>query len=439
MATPQAERRRALVVANARYDDEALGRLTSPARDAEELGRVLEDPDRCGFEVTRVVDGGSAEVAEAVEGFLAEVERNDLLLLYFSCHGLKDEQGRLYFAMRNTRRDRLRSTTVPAAVVNDLLLGSRSRRKVLLLDCCYGGAFAKGMQVKADPAVHTADQFDARGLVVLTASDSTQYAFDGDVVRGSVTPSRFTAVLVDGLSSGEADLDGDGYVTVDDAYDFVRRRLADEHVPQSPRKWEFDVAGDIVLGRTGMATETGPRPSAAAPLVAALPRGPAPASVTRAPTSWWLGWLAVLAGSVGSTWLIATWVNQWLADAASLEYFPDLDDLRGSVVILAAAWAAAYAVVAGRENPWRRAVAAYRDLLAPDGTGAFVRGLLSAVPVNVLLVGAASCAAGAVAYAWSGSTARDNVWRLAFVLLAVAALARYVTRERGRAVDGRRS
>lgn len=34
---------------------------------------------------------------------------------------------------------------------------------MLLLDCCYGGAFAKGIQVKADASVHTADHVDARG------------------------------------------------------------------------------------------------------------------------------------------------------------------------------------------------------------------------------------------------------------------------------------
>ena len=174
------ERRRALVVANARYDDPALERLASPAQDAAALTRALEDPVRCGFEVTEIVDSESGEVTEAVEGFLVDAERTDLIVLYFSCHGLKDDGGRLYFAARNTRRNRLRSTAVPAATVNELLLASRSRRKVLLLDCCYGGAFAKGMQVKGDPAVHTAEHFGGRGLVVLTASDSTQYAFDGD-------------------------------------------------------------------------------------------------------------------------------------------------------------------------------------------------------------------------------------------------------------------
>lgn len=435
-ATPRVERRRALVVANAQYDDEALGRLTSPSQDAAALTRVLEDQGRCGFEVSTVLDGSSGEVAEAVEGFLTDVERNDLLLLYFSCHGLKDELGRLYLATRNTRRNRLRSTSLPAAVVNDLLLGSRSRRKVLLLDCCYGGAFAKGMQVKADPSVHTAEQFDARGLVVLTASDSTQYAFDGDDVRGTITPSRFTAVLVDGLSSGAADLDGDGFVTVDDAYEFVQRRLADEQVPQSPRKWEFDVAGHIVLSRTDAAVEAG---LPALPPPPTLPREPAQAQRFRVfQPVWWLGWLALLTASVGSTWLVTTWLNDWVANGSAipLEYMPDLDDLRWSTTFLAAGWAVVYAVVAPPSQPrrwqdaWGPLVTAYRELLTPGGVAAFGRGLLAAVPVNVLLVGAAACGAGALAYSSSGSTDRDNVFRLVFVLLAVATLVRYVTRAR---------
>jgi hypothetical protein len=444
--TPRpAERRLALVVANASYHDEGLERLTSPAQDAAALTRVLGDPAIGGFEVSTVVDSTSGEVIEAVEGFLADVERSDLLLLYFSCHGLKDEYGRLYFATQNTRRNRLRSTAVSAAVVNDLLLGSRSRRKVLLLDCCYGGAFAKGMHVKADPAVHTAEQFDARGLVVLTASDSTQYAFDGDVLRGSPTPSRFTAVLVDGLSNGEADLDRDGLVTVDDAYDFVRRRLADESVPQSPRKWEFDVAGHIVLARTELAGEVGLGAQAPLPppaVVVARPAERASAGSFRLlQPAWFLGSLAVLASCTASTWLAVTWLFDVLLDSVKAEYIAGLTDVRWSTSALAAAWAIAYGFLAPPatirdrlrwDDPWRPFLTAYRYLLSPAGVRSFIRGLLSAVPINVLLIGAASLGAGALAYAASGSELRDNAFRLVFVMLAIAGMVRYVTWERGR-------
>jgi hypothetical protein len=428
MSAEPAERRRALVVANARYDDEGLDGLASPARDASALTEVLAGR-RCGFEVSTVLDGESSTVVEAVEGFLTDVERDDLLLLYFSCHGLKDEHGRLYLAGRNTRRNRLRSTAVPAALVNDLLLGSRSRRKVLLLDCCYGGAFAKGMQVKADAAVHTADQFDARGLVVVTASDSTQYAFDGDELRGTATPSRFTSVLVDGLASGEADVDRDGFVTVDDAFDFVRRRLADDGVPQSPRKWEFDVSGHIVLGRTE---------SAPAALAAPPPRVVAPSAVattTRVPSAaWWLSALGVVAACVLSSWTVAAWVKDFVDTWVKAEYLPSSFSL-ATLLGLAGAWGAAYVLVAylgGQvadwRGPWRPPADAYRKLGTPRRLGALGRGLVSAVPVNILVITVASLVAARLGYAWlSGSEGRDDAYRFTLVVLALAGLVRYLT------------
>ena len=439
---PPPERRRALIVANARYDDEGLERLASPGQDATALRRVLDDPARCGFVVSTVVDGGSSEVAEAVEEFLVDAERTDLLLLYFSCHGLKDENGRLYLAARNTRRNRLRSTAVPATVVNELLLGSRSRRKVLLLDCCYGGAFAKGMQVKADPSVHTGEQFDARGLVVLTASDSTQYAFDGDVVRGDAAPSRFTAELVRGLESGEADVDADGFVTVDDAYEFVRRRLADADVPQDPRKWEFDVSGRIVLGR-GAAGEA-ELPVSVPPTVVAAPVAPG----TRAGRHrlfqpvWWASSVALLAVCVLATWLVITWLEGPVEDWVKAEYLPGLGDLGYRVAGLAAAWGLAYACASppaswrapvAWADPWRPLVDAYGDIVRPSGMWPFIRGLLSAVPLNVVLVTASSLLAGGLGYAYGGgSETRDNLYGIAFVLLSLATLVPFALRRVGR-------
>ena len=61
--------------------------------------------------------------------------------------------------------------------------------------------------------------FSCRGRVVLTASRATEYSFEGDPVPGSVmTGSVFTIALLHGIKTGEADLDRDGYVSVDVAY-----------------------------------------------------------------------------------------------------------------------------------------------------------------------------------------------------------------------------
>jgi tRNA nucleotidyltransferase (CCA-adding enzyme) len=174
---------------------------------------------------------------------------DELLLLYFSGHGIKDEYGHLYFATADTSCRLLLSTSISAGLINDLMRRSRARLQVLMLDCCYSGAFARGMVVKTDDSISTREYFQGRGRVVLTASDAMQYAFEGDQVHGKGVRSIFTGTLVEGLATGEADQDKDGLVTVDELYEYVHTRLAEEGCGQNPRKWVFDVEGDIVIAR----------------------------------------------------------------------------------------------------------------------------------------------------------------------------------------------
>jgi hypothetical protein len=240
--------RKALVVATYAYRDAGLSQLAAPGHDAEAFAAVLEDAEIAGFSVTTLLNEPNHVVAEAVEDFYADCGRNDLALLYFSGHGLKDDDGRLYLAMANTRRDRLRSTSLPAAHVNDAMDGSPSRRKVLILDCCYSGAFPAGRSAKSDEGVQTLERFQGKGRAVLTASDSTQYAFEGDALRGSGTSSVFTRYLVEAIRSGAADLDEDGDIALDELYSYVRERVVAEMPQQRPKKQE-DVDGRILIAR----------------------------------------------------------------------------------------------------------------------------------------------------------------------------------------------
>jgi uncharacterized caspase-like protein len=95
---------------------------------------------------------------------------------------------------------------------------SFSKRQVLVLDCCHSGAFAHGAKSAQGVSVGTAEAFEGTGLgrVVLTATDSTQYAWEGDQVIGDAQNSLFTHFLVEGLKTGAADKDADGVVTVDE-------------------------------------------------------------------------------------------------------------------------------------------------------------------------------------------------------------------------------
>jgi hypothetical protein len=240
--------RKALVVATYDYRDAGLRRLAAPEHDAESFAAVLEDPAVAGFDVTMLVNEPHHVVGEAIADFYAGCRRDDLALLYFSGHGLKDDEGRLHLAMSNTRREALLFTAISAAQLNDAMDASASRRKVLILDCCYSGAFPAGRSAKADEGVHTLERFQGKGRAVLTASDATQYAFEGDSLSGSGSSSVFTRYLVEAIRSGAADLDEDGDIALDELYSYVHERVVAEMPQQRPKKQE-DVDGRILIAR----------------------------------------------------------------------------------------------------------------------------------------------------------------------------------------------
>jgi len=246
----------ALIVASSRYTDSRLARLEAPTHDAEALAAVLAKPGIGGFEVATVVDREAPQVMQRIEEFCDGRARDDLLLLAFSGHGILDERARLYFATADTRVDRPRSTAVPAQFVHDVMEECRSRSQVLVLDCCNSGAFGRG--VKAGGAIGTGSRFEGRGRIVITASDALQFAFEGERIEGEPVRSVFTGVLVEGLTSGEADRDGDGWITLDELYDYAFERVVETSPRQRPRKWAFDVEGRLVVARSARAAGEAP-------------------------------------------------------------------------------------------------------------------------------------------------------------------------------------
>ncbi|WP_393916419.1 caspase, EACC1-associated type [Halostreptopolyspora alba] len=249
--------RRALIIAQDTYENPGLTQLRSPAQDTIALAEVLGDPDVGGFDVTVVHNDPSPVVAGRVEEFFAEGRREDALLLHFSCHGLKNLSGELFFAARDTAPRLLRSTAVSAYFVRKCMGTCRARNTVLLLDCCFGGAFLEGMGLRSGSDAHVLDTFSGhamgsgRGWAVVTASNAIEYAFEGERLAEDAphTPSVFTSALVTGLSTGEADLDEDGRISLDELYDYLYDRIRSENPHQTP-SCSVHVQGDVYLARS---------------------------------------------------------------------------------------------------------------------------------------------------------------------------------------------
>lgn len=238
----------AIIIGNTEYSDPGLAQLTAPGKDAEDFARVLKDTEIGAFDqVNIVLNQSSSASIEAIDEFFDQRMPDDLLVLYFSGHGVRDELGALYLAVKNTIRSRLRSTAIKSDYIREAMDQSRSRRQVLVLDCCNSGAFAQGTKAATGVSIGTASAFEGGfGRVILTASDSTQFAWEGDKVIGETDNSLFTHYLVEGLE-GKADRNGDGQITVDELYDYAYEKVRLATPKQTPSKFSTRQQGEIVL------------------------------------------------------------------------------------------------------------------------------------------------------------------------------------------------
>jgi hypothetical protein len=178
---------------------------------------------------------------EAIETVFFNRQKDDLVLVYFSGHGIKDDSGRLYLATRQTRKNSkgelVRTTAVAASLIHDVMENSRSRRQVIILDCCFSGAFAEGMRAKDDGSLDIKNQLaetqkpqSVEGRAVLTSSTATQYSFEQEGSDLSV----YTRYLVEGIEKGAADTDNDGVISVNELHEYARKKVQEAAPAMKP-------------------------------------------------------------------------------------------------------------------------------------------------------------------------------------------------------------
>ncbi len=239
-------RRLALLIGSSTYADPKLRRLHKPDADVASLASVLRDPEIGGFDdVQTHVDANVATLQRAVAALFAHKHTDDLLLLYFAGHGIKDEYGHLHLAAADTDSELLSATALSSDFITREMDRSRSRKQILVLDCCFSGAFSGTF---AADAVGTTQAFttDSVGRVILTATDAFQYAWEDEKAITDAN-SLFTHFLVEGIRSGNADINADGLITADEWYEFVYNAVRAASPKQTPQRSVYSGAGGLLI------------------------------------------------------------------------------------------------------------------------------------------------------------------------------------------------
>lgn len=229
--TKPIEQRWALIVGINDYYDPQVSELNFCVDDALSLAKLLVNG---GYQVKCMHDRRERDdhlyptrenIEAEIRGLCSNAGINDLVLVHFSCHGIR-EHNQAYLLAQDTRITNLRSDPtrgLSLEFIESELRKSPARRCVMFLDACHTGV-EMGRSVEDDREFMRNAYELAEGFALLAGSTSQQKAWE-DGQHGV-----FTAHLLSGLR-GKADRDHKGFVTVDNLK---------KHVINGVKRWTFD-------------------------------------------------------------------------------------------------------------------------------------------------------------------------------------------------------
>jgi hypothetical protein len=232
-------------------------KLNNAVLDACSLQQTLID--KLGFiaPIEPLIDGAATK--DAIEALVTErlreiVKKDDSLVLFFAGHG-------------HTRVEELSETGFIIPVDARIPDGREywgdyirlnhwlqevselpARHILVILDACHSGfALGSAMNVFRDAVRYQKDISRNRSRKVITSAKRDQPALDGGPIPGH---SLFTGTIINGFNWGEADIDGNGFITSSELGLYLQQKVGQaSESRQTPEfgSFLFDDHGEMVI------------------------------------------------------------------------------------------------------------------------------------------------------------------------------------------------
>lgn len=225
--------------------------LPGVQQDVSVMKQVLENPQIAAFdEVQTLLNPSPQLLAETIENFCQDRDVDDLLLIYFSGHGVVlDEQGRfgLTTSMSRTNpQDKVvRSTLVSVDLLQDILNDCKAERQVVLLDCCYRQTSSSVLSHQIHN-INFPQHLGGMGRTIMTSATQARHSF---VHKGSDL-SPYTFYLVEGLRTGAADQNCDGIISVEEWYAYAKRKIKQEIPAIDPQVFNVKTVHHLAIAQS---------------------------------------------------------------------------------------------------------------------------------------------------------------------------------------------
>lgn len=240
-----APERYAIVVGENRGDRDEV-ELRYAESDARRIAGVLRTVGAFYPENVLLLSGVSSDdFRRALIGLNARLRQSSagaLLFVFYSGHADADS---LHMA----------GTRFGLAELRDLTAGSPAETRILVLDSCRSGALTRVKGGRPAPAfeIRVDAPAAAQGLAILTSSAAGEDSQESDALRASIFTHHLASALL-----GAADRDGNGRVSIDEAFTYTAERTlaATVHTlpgPQHPTyRLELGGRGDLVITEPGL-------------------------------------------------------------------------------------------------------------------------------------------------------------------------------------------
>jgi len=227
----------AIVVGISKYRHENLN-LKYADRDAEALYELLLTPSGGGFEKEHIVklvneEATTANITRALRSFLKKPAQEDIVLIYFACHGAPDidRPGIVYLLTHDVDPKDISGTALPMREI-DLSLRENllAERAIILADTCHSAAIGGGIG-RRDAGNNTAvvnsylrEVSKTRGgVALLTSAEANEVSFE-DAKWGD-GHGVFTHYLLEGMKGAADRSPKNGVVTVGELFEYVRENV----------------------------------------------------------------------------------------------------------------------------------------------------------------------------------------------------------------------
>ncbi|MCP4443315.1 MAG: PQQ-binding-like beta-propeller repeat protein [Aureispira sp.] len=250
--------------------------LKFATQDATDLSDKLKDSKFFGDVFIEKVfnEDATKNNVMKVAKFLKKAHTNDQIIIYISSHGLLNDELDYFIAMHDVDFANPTAKGLPYEDIDAMLDGLACRNRLIMIDACHSGevdkdeAVVKGTIANTDVKVTAKagttfvrpkaglknsfsymktlfnDVTKGTGATVISAAGGYEFALESDDWNNGV----FTYSILNGLTSGDADMNGDGYVRVSELKNYVTLQVVElTNGKQHPTTRSENALNDYIL------------------------------------------------------------------------------------------------------------------------------------------------------------------------------------------------